>query len=76
VVRGAVVMAGVGVGIGVAGSLAVGRLLAGLVFGVQPMDAPTLTATAALLGCVALLAAWSPARKAGRADPMRALRPE
>ena len=76
VVGGALAMAAAGVAIGVAGSIAVGRLLADLLFGVRPVDAPTLAATAALMGAVALLAAWTPARRAGRADPVRGLRSE
>ena len=75
VVRGALVLAAAGVGIGAAGTLAMDHVLSGFLFGVEATDVPTVAATAALLACVAVLAAWSPARRAGRADPMRGLRP-
>jgi putative ABC transport system permease protein len=50
--------------------------LTGLLFGVQPADGPTLAVVAALLGGVAVAAAWVPALRATRVDPIRALRME
>jgi ABC-type antimicrobial peptide transport system permease subunit len=76
IVRGVLAMTVAGLAIGLAGSVAVGGVLGRFVFGVGPLDPETLAGTAALLGAVALLAAWSPARRAGRADPVRGLRPE
>ena len=50
------------------------RLLGGLLYGVEPFDAPTFAAAAAALGAVALLAAFLPAQRATRVDPVKALR--
>jgi putative ABC transport system permease protein len=65
-----------GVALGVAGALAVTRVLDRLLFGVKPNDPATIVAVAALLACVALVAAVVPARRATRVDPMVALRAE
>jgi putative ABC transport system permease protein len=63
-----------GVAIGVAGALAVTRVLDRLLFGVKPNDPATLIAVAALLASVALVAALIPARRAARVDPVIALK--
>ena len=65
-----------GVSIGVAASLLLTRLIAGLLFGVSPFDPLTLTTVALLLSVVALAACYIPARRAMHADPMHALRCE
>jgi predicted permease len=66
----------VGGAAGVVGAVAVGRLLKSRLYGVEPVDFPTLGAVAALLGAAALLACWIPARRAARVDPTEALRRE
>ncbi|HEX6134745.1 MAG TPA: ABC transporter permease [Longimicrobiales bacterium] len=69
-----VLFALVGIVIGGLASLAVGRVLAGLLWGVAPVDATTLVAAPAALLAVASLAAWLPARRAARLDPATVLR--
>ena len=65
-----------GLALGLAASLAAGRLLAQFVYGVGTSDPATLAAVSALLVAVAALAAFLPARRASRIDPMQALRTE
>ena len=69
-------MTALGIVLGVAGSLAAGRALVSLLFGVGAHDLLTFTLTAVLLTIVALLATYIPARRASRVDPMVALRYE
>jgi putative ABC transport system permease protein len=66
----------VGMVIGLAAALALGRALSSLVFGVTAADPMTLGAVAALLAAVALAACLLPALRATRVDPIRALREE
>jgi predicted permease len=59
---------------GVALALWVGHLVESLLFGVTGFDPPSLAAAVVVLASVALLAAWAPARRAARVDPVEALR--
>jgi len=76
VLKEAVAMAAAGIGLGLVAALAASRLISGLLFNVAAVDPLTLVATALFLACVALLAALIPAHRAGRVDPMVALRQE
>jgi putative ABC transport system permease protein len=66
----------VGIGIGIAGAAAVSRYLEGLLFGLTPLDPPTFAAVAVMFAAVALFAAFVPARRATKVDPLVALRYE
>jgi putative ABC transport system permease protein len=63
-----------GLVLGALGALGVGRVIHGLLYGVQPTDPLTLAAVAGLLALVATAACLIPARRALRVDPMTALR--
>jgi putative ABC transport system permease protein len=67
---------GVGVLIGGAAAVAMGKLLRGLLYGVTPADPATLVGAALFLGLVSLIACVLPARRAVRVDPVLALRSE
>ena len=57
-------------------AVATTRLLAGFLYGVQPLDLLTFGAVPTLLRGVAVLACWLPARRASRVEPITALRTE
>jgi len=65
---------GIGVAAGVAGSLLLGRVIGTLLFGVTAQDPATIAAVVLLLGAVAAVASYLPARRATHVDPMTALR--
>jgi putative ABC transport system permease protein len=69
-------MAAIGLVVGGLAAIPLSRLLSGLLFGVEPVDPPTIAVSAVLLVAVALIAAWIPARTATAVDPMTALRGE
>jgi putative ABC transport system permease protein len=69
-------LTGVGLVIGLLGAWGLSKALASLLYGVTTTDPLTFLGTAALLGAVALLATWIPARRAARIDPVEALRSE
>jgi putative ABC transport system permease protein len=69
-------IAATGTLVGLALAAALGRLLTAMLFGVQPLDALTFAAVAAVLGLTALLSAAGPAWRASRVDPASALRNE
>lgn len=66
----------IGVAIGIAAAFGLTRFLASFLFGVQTWDPVVFTAVPVLLTAVALLAVWLPARRATRIDPVDALRYE
>jgi putative ABC transport system permease protein len=73
--RGMVPVA-MGVLLGIAGALAMTRLLTSLLYGVQPRDLTTLAITASFVMGISLLACYVPARRAARVDAVVALREE
>jgi putative ABC transport system permease protein len=76
VVRRGLILALAGIALGSAAAYAVSRVLQSLLFGVGARDPMTFVAVAALLGAVAVLASWLPARRAARVDPLAAMRAE
>ncbi len=76
VIRQSLLPLGAGVALGIAGSLATGRLLQEFLYQVRPGDPQVITAIVILLLGVGLLASWLPARRAAAIDPMVALRDE
>ena len=74
VVRQAAAVVGGGIAVGLVGGWFVSRALTGLVTGVSPTDPANLAASAGLLGGLALLGCWWPARRALRVTPIEALR--
>jgi len=65
-----------GLVIGVAGALSLSRVVAGLLFGVRPLDAATLAGVVGVMLAATLIATAVPARRAARVDPATALRDE
>jgi predicted permease len=65
-----------GITLGLAGALAVNRLIASLLFGVQPTDTVTIAFVIATITAVAVVASWLPAWRASRLDPNVVLRDE
>ena len=76
VLREAGLLVGVGLVVGIAASIAGGRLMSSLLFGVAAGDPKTLVAMSLLLVVTGLFAAWFPARRAASTEPMQALRSE
>ena len=65
-----------GIALGIVGALLLGRVVASLLYGVQPTDVVTFAGVSVLLILVAVLACYIPARRAIKVDPMIALRQE
>jgi putative ABC transport system permease protein len=76
VVAGGLSLVAIGAAIGIAGSLLLLRSLGTLLFGVKPYDVPTYAIVVVLFGAIAVLASYSPARRAACIEPLTALRHE
>ena len=75
-VRRGLVLASLGVGIGLGGAVALTRLMQSLLFGISPLDPVTFGAMPVVLAAAAVLASYLPARRATKVDPLVALRCE
>jgi len=69
-------LAGIGLGLGLIAAFAVTRIMGSLLFGVSASDPLTYLGLAALLGTIAFLACYIPARRATKVNPVTALRAE
>src|SRR6185503_8327314 len=76
VLRSGMMLALIGIGIGLVGAFFLTRLMRTLLFGVTPTDALTFASVAVILFVVALLACYIPATRAAKVDPLIALRYE
>jgi ABC-type antimicrobial peptide transport system permease subunit len=76
VIRQALILASIGTAVGLTGAFALTRIMSSLLYGVSATDPLTFVMTPLVLGGTALLAAYVPARRAAKVDPMAALRCE
>jgi len=76
ILRSALLMAAAGIALGVPAVFATVQIVRSYLFGIEPYDPVTLVGAIVLLLVVAVLAAWIPARRAAKVDPMEALRYE
>ena len=76
VLRRGVRLAAAGLLVGLLAAVGLSRVIERLLFGVTPFDAATLLSVPLVLGTIALLASWLPARRASRVDPASTIRVE
>jgi predicted permease len=76
VVRQGLVLAGIGVAIGLIAASGLMQLMRSLLFGISPLDPPTYAAVPVVLALAAVLASYLPARRAAAVDPVEALKAE
>jgi ABC-type antimicrobial peptide transport system permease subunit len=76
VVRKGLALALLGAAVGLGGAIAATRVIAGMLYGVEPSDPLTLASVSVLLTAAAVVATVPPARRAARVDPIETLRME
>ena len=76
VLRRGVILAAIGIGLGLAGAAGLTRYLSGMLYDLTPLDPATYVAVAGLFATVALVASYLPARRAAKVDPLVAIRCE
>jgi putative ABC transport system permease protein len=76
VIREGVILAGIGLGVGLVGAYFVGKAMQSMLFGVHPLDLPAFLSVGFVLMAAALLACYWPARRAASIHPMQVLRME
>lgn len=76
ILKQGLILAGVGIAIGILGAFCLTQWLSSLLYGITPTDPLTFATAPAIMLAVAIVACWIPARRATRIDPMRALRQE
>ena len=76
ILKEGIILAAIGLGLGLVGACFVGRAMRGLLYGVGTIDVAAFSAVAAAMFIAALLACYLPANKAAKVDPMVALRYE
>ena len=76
VLRHSAAVTTIGLALGIAGAAAVTRYLESMLFGLTPLDPATFVGVSLLFAAVAMVAAYVPARRAARADPLASLRCE
>jgi predicted permease len=76
IARETALVVAIGAATGVAAAIGLTRYVRSMLFGIEPIDPPTIAAAVLVMLSVALLAGWLPARRASRLEPMAALRHE
>jgi ABC-type antimicrobial peptide transport system permease subunit len=76
VIRNGMRLTAIGLGIGTLLSLALSRVLAGLLYGIRAFDLPVFASAMLFITAIMMLACWLPARRAASIEPMQALRNE
>lgn len=76
VLRQAIVLSLIGIGVGLIGAVALARYLTALLFGLTPLDPMTFVVASAIFAFVSILSCYLPARRATSVDPLVALRYE